>query len=240
MNTNTVLFYTSGNKPFVQRFYEAHLEQANRLNLGFSCISLNKWNNSLPYLVKQRERQSTVQYTGIFEGILQGLEGLSDDCVVFLAEDDCLYDDFRFDKAFIDVALTEPDRMFYQLTVTFISPEGFYTPKVNGLCLHSAFGTVSAIRHNIHTKLLEFKGEREFPASSVEPCSYPSRQHPDPANKVYKTSNINTPMSLSLDFRGYDDAGQTWKPDGTESTWQDDKVWGQAKSLWDKMINGTV
>jgi len=124
--------------------------------------------------------------------------------------------------------------MFYQTNVSFISNFGFYLPKINGICLHSAYGTVAAVRHNIKHKLAEYNGETEFPMTSVEPVSYPAPENPDAANAIYKTRNINSTIPVSLDFRGY--GGQTWKPDGDEQSFQHDDVWGAADILWEVMI----
>lgn len=229
-----VLLYTTGKKPFVQNFYEVHKEQAKRVGLRFMCISMELWNENNQDVELQLPRQSSIPYTGIMEAILQGLSHFSDDDVVFIAEDDCLYQDSRFIEEFIDIALQEPDCMFYQKNVSFISSAGFFLPKVNGLCLHSAYGTAAAISHNIKHKLAEFNDETDFPGSSVEPVSYPTLENPDPANSIYRTRSINTDFSLSLDFRGY--GGQTWEPDGNEEIYSHDDVWGDADVLWRVLI----
>lgn len=230
----TILMYTTGRKPFVQRFYDVHLAQAAQLNFGFACISTIVWDASNDKLTEQRPLLCEFPYAGILEAILQGLEEIDDDEIVFLAEDDCLYLDARYAQQQIDVATTESDRMFYQANISFIAPQGFYQPKINGVCLHSAFGTAKSIRHNIANKLAEFRGERDFPASSVEPVSYPSPENPNPANAIYRTRMVGSEHSLSLDFRGYGE--QTWKPDGSEQSWQDDKIWGNAQGIWNAMI----
>jgi hypothetical protein len=238
MNTDqkkcAILLYTNGSKPFVRNFYSAHKEQSIRLEIDYICISLKLWPGSEPAVELQNERRSTVPYTGILEAILQGLEKLDDDTIVFIAEDDCLYRDARYCQQYIDLARSEPDYIFYQTNVSFVAGFGFYIPKINGICLHSAFGTAGAMHHNIKHKLAEFNGETEFPISSVEPVSYPTAENPEPAHAIYRTRCINSTIPLSLDFRGY--GGQTWKPDGDEETFQTHHVWGQASELWQLMI----
>lgn len=235
MATSTILFYTSGKKPFVQRFFDEHCEQAIRLKFNFICITANYWSPDNPAILLQNKQESTQQFAGILEAILQGIEGLPNDSIVFLAEDDCLYHESRFSQEFISLASHEPDRIFYQTNVSFISPLGFYTPKIQGMCLHSAFGTVASIRHNISHKLPELNGESGYPFSSVEPVSYPTSEKPDIANAMYRTRNVESTIPLSLDFRGYGE--QTWQPDGTEPTWQNEDIWGNAGLLWKYMIN---
>ncbi|MGI9523166.1 MAG: hypothetical protein ACR2PG_16130 [Hyphomicrobiaceae bacterium] len=183
----------------------------------------------------QRERRSSVPYTGIMEAILQGLESLEDDTIVFLAEDDCLYLDSRFGQEYVDIATNDPGYIFYHTNISFLSSSGFFIPKEVGICLHSAFGTVAAMRHNMKHKLAEFNGETKFSASSVEPVSYPTPEKPSPANAIYRTRCINSQKTLSMDFRGY--GGQTWQPAGDEETYQTHYDWGQASKLWQMIIN---
>jgi len=234
MTGSTILLYTSGTKPFVQRFFDEHYCQSKRVNFNFTCIASNAWNSENSVVILQRKPQSSVMYTGIFEAILQGIESLPDDQVVFFAEDDCLYHESRYADEFVSLSLQEPGRLYYQTNVSFICPAGFYKPTISGICLHSAFGTVAAIRHNIQHKLAEYNGETEFPITSVEPVSYPTPENPDPAFAIYRTRCIQTTIPVSLDFRGY--GVQSWQPDGSEPTWQTDDIWGESKSLWHHMI----
>jgi len=230
----TVLFYTTGRKPFVQRFFEEHLAQAERLDLDFVCIAANLWRAEHPQIRLQEPASSRIPYTGLLEAILQGLRDLPEHECVFLAEDDCLYLDARFSEHPLSLAQREPTEMIYQRNVSFISAEGFFRPTIDGICLHSAYGTAAALRHNITHKLAEYKGETAFPASSVEPVAWPTRENRSPENANYRTILDDSKHSLSLDFRGY--GQQTWRPDGSEPIWQHDEVWGDAALLWSAMI----
>lgn len=236
MPKKLILFYTSGKKPFVEEFYFQHREQAERVGADFICVSSILWDGCDESVILQNPLRCQVSYAGIYEAVLQALEGVEDDRVVFLAEDDCLYLDARFDQLAVALAEVNADLMIYQQPVSFIGPAGFYTPHYVGPCLHSAYGTAAAIRHNMGEKWREFNGETGFPISTYEPLSYPSLENPDEANRHYRTMFSDYNQSVSLDFRGY--GNQTWAPDGTEKTWQTDAVWGDANVLWSAMITG--
>ena len=229
-----VLMYTNARKPFLSRFYRNHRTQAGRLGARFRCIATSAWDDSIADFEQQREVRCQARFAGILEAILQGLEGEADDTIVYLAEDDCLYQDFRFSSDFVARALLEPDRMLYQLQVSFVCKHGFFRPEPEGLCLHCAYGTVASVRYNIELKWREFNEERDFPASSVEPCSYPTPENPDEANRAYLTRCVSHTDSLSLDFRVLDE--QSWTPSGNELFWQYDRVWGHAGDLWSRYI----
>ena len=84
MSKDTIFLYTSGKKPFVDRFFQAHKEQAKRLNLNFTCVSSLDWGNTDSRVVPQSPAMSSAPFAGLLEGILQGVNELADESLVFL------------------------------------------------------------------------------------------------------------------------------------------------------------
>lgn len=213
-----ILYYTHNAKPegFQLRCYNYHKEQAARMNQPFVSVvkePIGAGDIVLPF------DESLPKYADICVRILRGLEGVPDDELVFLCEDDTLYPDERYCNWTLSA-----EAVCYNLNICYLGPRGYAYHMQGGIALSQLMGTASAVRYNIELKLAEMMA---LEMSCIEPCSA--------AGKLYRSTTIrlNTP---SVDFRT--DYNASWALPDDIATFEDLPYWGKAKTLWNKLYEG--
>jgi hypothetical protein len=227
MNEKLVLFYSNNRRDpsEVARFYRAHRSQAERLGIDFRAVvfsGIGDGDIAAPHC-----RECFPYFSGIFRNILLALNAVPDSTAVYLAEDDCLSPDSRF-----DMPLASPLHLHYPMHNLYICERGFFS-KGGGWNLGFSYGTAKAMRHNFSLKMLECMGLMNRPATSVEPVHFD-----DEANRCYLTVNVEH-HDPNLDFRGIQGDGRnsTWGWNG-EPISATNATWGNAAYLWRRMISG--
>lgn len=227
-----ILFYSNNAKPAarIKRFYDAHRQQAERLGLGFRAVVFEPIGEG--DIIAPHGKAEWPYFSGIFRNLLLGMMDWRYSDIVYLAEDDCLSTDARFEPFPYKDGL-DPLDLVYPMRTLYIAKGGFFR-KPAGWNLGFSYGTVAAMRHNFEEKMREILGHRNRPATSVEPVRYG-----DHANECYRTCNVNNEEGVNLDFRGAsgDGMNSTWGHNG-EELFAEHPMWGRADDVWQRYVAG--